>query len=79
MYTTKGFQDDWSQVNNNRQTFTDRHLLIPINLQIYKFSFVCAFSSGWFEHRSYDQTTLMRMYKQIRKLHLKLHLKKDYT
>ena len=26
----KRFQDDWSQ-NNNRQTFTDRHLLIPIN------------------------------------------------
>ena len=23
-----------------------------------------------------DQTTLIRMYKQIRKLHLKLHLKK---
>ena len=28
-YTSKGFQDDWSQVNN-RHTFTDRHLLIPI-------------------------------------------------
>ena len=26
----KSFQDDWSQ-NNNRQTFIDRHLLIPIN------------------------------------------------
>ena len=30
IYTSKGFQDDWSQVNN-RQTFTNRHLLIPIN------------------------------------------------
>ena len=30
IYTSKNFQDDWSQVNN-RQTFTDRHLLIPIN------------------------------------------------
>ena len=28
--TSKSFQDDWSQVNN-RQTFTDKHLLIPIN------------------------------------------------
>ena len=30
IHTSKSFQDDWSQVNN-RQTFTDRHLLIPIN------------------------------------------------
>ena len=30
IYTSKGFQDDWRQ-NNNRQTFTDRHLLIPVN------------------------------------------------
>ena len=28
----------------------------------------------WFDHRSYDQTTLMRMYKQTGKLNLKLHL-----
>ena len=36
MYTLKGFQDDWSQVNN-MQTFTDRHLLIPTGpiLDIY--------------------------------------------
>ena len=54
------------------QTFTDRHLLIPINEEVYKFSFVYVF----FEHRPYDQTTLMRMYKQIRKLHTKLHIKK---
>ena len=30
IYALKSFQDDWIQVNN-RQTFTDRHLLIPIN------------------------------------------------
>ena len=62
IYTSKIFQDDWSQVNN-RQSFTDRHLLIPINEQVYKFSFVYAFSSWWFDHRSYDQTTLIRMHK----------------
>ena len=28
------------------------------------------------DHKSYNQTTFMRMYKQIGKLHLKLHLKK---
>ena len=28
--TSKGFQNDWSQVNN-MQIFTDRHLLIRIN------------------------------------------------
>ena len=27
---SKSFHDDWNQVNN-RQTFTDRHLLIQIN------------------------------------------------
>ena len=62
IYTSIIFQDDWSQVNN-RQSFTDRHLLIPINEQVYKFSFVYAFSSWWFDHRSYDQTTLIRMHK----------------
>ena len=61
---SKSFQDDWGQVNN-RQTFTDGHLLISINSQVYEFSFVYTFSQGWFDHRSYDQTTLMRMYKQI--------------
>ena len=30
IYTSKSFQDDWSQVKN-RQNFIDRHLLIPIN------------------------------------------------
>ena len=29
---------------NNMQTFTDKHLLIPINQQVYKFSFVYALS-----------------------------------
>ena len=70
----KSFQDYWSQVNS-RQTFTDRHLLAPINQQFYRFSFVYVFSEGWFDHRSYDQTTLIRMYKQITRFHLKSHLK----
>ena len=30
IYTSKCFQDDWSQVNN-MQSFTDRHLLMVIN------------------------------------------------
>ena len=30
IYTSKCFQDDWSQVNN-MQSFTDRHLLMAIN------------------------------------------------
>ena len=30
IYTSKCFQDDWSQVNN-LQSFTDRHLLMAIN------------------------------------------------
>ena len=72
---SKSFQDDWGQVNN-RQTFTDGHLLISINSQVYEFSFVYTFSQGRFDHRSYDQIILMRMYKEIRKLHLKLDLKK---
>ena len=33
------------------------------------------FHTGWFDHSSYDQTTTIRIYKQIRKLHLQLHLK----
>ena len=31
---------------------------------------------GWFDHRFYDQITLKRMYNQIRKLYVKLHVKK---
>ena len=34
------------------------------------------FHKVWFYHRPYDQTIVMKIYKQIRKLHLKLHLKK---
>ena len=29
-HTSKGFRDNWNQVNN-MQSFTDRHLLKPIN------------------------------------------------
>ena len=69
IYALKSFQDDWSQVNN-RQTFTDKHLLIPINSE-------GLYIQGWFDHRSdvLYQNPLMRIYKQIRKLHLKLYLK----
>ena len=63
MYAPKSFQDDWSQVNN-KQTFTDRHLLMPINKEkVYTFSFVYRFSKGQFDHRSYDQTISMRINK----------------
>ena len=69
IYASKSFQDDWSQVNN-RQTFNDKHLLIPINSE-------GLYIQGWFDHRSgvLYQNPLMRIYKQIRKLHLKLYLK----
>ena len=39
------------------------------------FSFVYTFLKGWFDHRYSAQTTFVRIYKQIRKLDLKLHLK----
>ena len=55
-----------------RTTFTDSYLLILINWQVYKFSFVYPFWKGWFEHRSHDQSLFMSMYKQIRRLHLKI-------
>ena len=41
--------------------------------KVYTFWFVYTFTSGWFDHRSYDQTTLIRMYKEVRKLHLKIY------
>ena len=63
MYATKSFQDDWSQVNN-KQTFTDGHLLIPINKEkVYTFPFVYRLSKGQFDHRSYDQSISMKINK----------------
>ena len=41
-YVSKSFQDDLNQVNN-KQTFSDRHLLIPISYYD-TFSFVNTFS-----------------------------------
>ena len=51
-------------------------LFTPIsNIYFKKFSrFLYVFSQGWFDPRSYDQIAVMRICKQIRKLHLKLHL-----
>ena len=35
IYTSKGFQDDWSQVNN-MQTFTDKTTLMRMDKEISK-------------------------------------------
>ena len=44
IYASKSYLDDQSQISSG-QTFTDRHLLIPVNYQkVYTFSFVYIFS-----------------------------------
>ena len=61
----KGFQDDCSQAKY-RQTFTDRHLLIPIKIFMHSNLFIHT-HKGSLTKNVMVKPVLMKMYKQIRK------------